>query len=152
MHSKSNNIKFKSYNDANKVVDQLLESLRSRYQGNLEASMRESNFLFNSVQLMYYRCHKVNFKRGNSYIDTPDWMKKKKGTINLKNKDDKCFQNAVTLAFNYGEIESHPERVSNTNPFINKYKWKGKNYISTIDDWKTFEKKNLTIALDYFVC
>ena len=91
MHSKSNNIKFKSYNDANKVVDQLLESLRSRYQGNLEASMRESDFLFNSVHLMYYRCHKVNFKRGNSCIDTPDWMKKKKGTINLKNKDDKCF-------------------------------------------------------------
>ena len=91
MHSKSNNIKFKSYNDANKVVDQLLESLRSRYQGNLEASMRESDFLFNSVHLMYYRCHKVNFKCGNSCIDTPDWMKKKKGTINLKNKDDKCF-------------------------------------------------------------
>ena len=39
--------------------------------------MKESVY-FNSVQLMYYKCHKVNFRRGDSYIDSPDWMKKKK--------------------------------------------------------------------------
>ena len=26
--------------------------------------------------------------------------------------------------------------------------WKGTNYLSKIDDWKTFEKNNLTIALN----
>ena len=36
MYSRSNNIKFTSYNDANEVADELFESLRSRYQGNLE--------------------------------------------------------------------------------------------------------------------
>ena len=41
---------------------------------------------------MYCKGNKVNFKRGGSYIDTPDWIKKKKATINLKNADDKCFQ------------------------------------------------------------
>ena len=46
MHSRSNIIKFTSYNDANEVVDKLFESLRLRYQGNLETSMRESNFIF----------------------------------------------------------------------------------------------------------
>ena len=35
MHSKRNNIKFKPYNDANEVIDELLEPLRSRYQVNL---------------------------------------------------------------------------------------------------------------------
>ena len=53
MHSRSNNIKFTSYNDANEVVDEHFESLRSRYQGNLETSMRGSDFIFDSVQLMY---------------------------------------------------------------------------------------------------
>ena len=38
------------------------------------------------------------------------------------------------------------ERVSNIKPFINECKWKGINYPSKIDDWKTFEKNNLTIA------
>ena len=39
MHSKRENIKFTYYNYATKVVDELFESLRSRYQGNLETSM-----------------------------------------------------------------------------------------------------------------
>ena len=47
-----------------------------------------------------------------------------------------------------GEIESHPKRVSNIKPFIIKHKWKGINYPSKIDDWKTFEKNNPTITLN----
>ena len=48
-----------------------------------------------------------------------DWIKKKKATINPKNEDEKCFQYAVTVALNYGEIASHQERVLNIKPFIN---------------------------------
>ena len=62
-----------SYNDANEAVNELFESLRSRCQGNLETSMRGINFIFDSVQLMYYKCYKVNLKRGVSYIDSTDW-------------------------------------------------------------------------------
>ena len=40
------------------------------------------------------------------------------------NEDDKCLQYVVTVALSYGEIKSHPEKVSNIKPFINKYKWK----------------------------
>ena len=40
----------------------------------------------------------------------------------------------MTVALNYGEIESNPERVSNIKTFINKYNKKGKNYPSKIDD------------------
>ena len=86
--------------------------------------MRENYFVFDSVQLLYYKCHPVNFRRGGSYIDSADWLKKKKATINRKNKDDKCFQYAVMVTLYYGEIESHPERVSSFKLFINKYKWK----------------------------
>ena len=41
---------------------------------------------------MYYNCHEVIFKFGGLYIDSPDWIKKKKATINPKNTGDKCFQ------------------------------------------------------------
>ena len=40
----------------------------------------------------------------------------------------------VIVALNYGEIESHPERVLNIKWFINIYKWKGINHPSKIDD------------------
>ena len=108
--------------------------------------MRGSDFIFDSVQLMYYKCHKVNFKRGDSFIDSPDWIKKKKAAINTRNTDDKCFQYAATVALNYEEIKRNPEIVSNVKPFINKYNWKGMNYPSKTDDWKMFEKNNPTIT------
>ena len=41
MHSSSGNIKFTPYSDAN-VIDKLCKSLRSRYQENLETSMKGS--------------------------------------------------------------------------------------------------------------
>ena len=75
MHSKSNNIKYTSYSDASKVVDGIFDLLRSRYQENWEKSMRVSDFIFDSVQLIYYKCHKVNFRRYCSYIDSLDLIK-----------------------------------------------------------------------------
>ena len=74
--------------------------------------MRGSDFIFDSVQLLYYKCHMINFKYGGSYIDFPDWIKKKKATINPKNTDDKFFQHTVNVALNYGEIKWYPERVN----------------------------------------
>ena len=121
MQSTTDNIKFTSYNDGNEVVNELFESLRSRYRGNLETLLRGSDFIFDTVQLMYDKCHKVNFKRDGSCINSPDWIKNKKTTINPKSKDDKCFQYAATAALTYEEIESDPERVSNIKSLINKY-------------------------------
>ena len=118
IHSRSSNIKFTSYDDANEVVDELFESLRSICQRNLETTMRGSDFVFDSVQLMYFKCHKVNFKRSGSYINSPAWIKKKKAKINPENTDNKCFRYTATVALNYEEIESHPERVSKLNSLM----------------------------------
>ena len=46
--------------------------------------MKGSDFIFNSVQLMYYKCDKVSFIHGGSYIDSPDWIKKKKSNNKSK--------------------------------------------------------------------
>ena len=54
---------------------------------------------------MYYKCHKGDFKRGGSYIDSPDWIKKNKATKNSKIANDKCFQYTRTAVFNYEEIK-----------------------------------------------
>ena len=64
MHLNSDNIKFISYSEVNEVVNKLFKSLRSKFQENLETSMKGSDFIFDSVQLMYYKCREVNFKCG----------------------------------------------------------------------------------------
>ena len=44
--------------------------------------MRGRDFIFDCVHLLYHKCHKINFKGGQSKIDSPDWIKKKKSIIN----------------------------------------------------------------------
>ena len=118
MNLNSDNISYTSYNDANEVVN---ESLRSKYQDNLETSMKGSDFIFDSVQLIYCKCHEVNFKLSDLYIDSPKWINNKKATINPKNEEDKYFHYAATVALNYEDIKCNPEIVSNVKLFINKY-------------------------------
>ena len=86
MHSNSDNMKFTSWDDANEVVDELPKSLRSKYQEKLETSMKGSDFIFDSIQLLYYKCHKNFFKRDGSHIDSPDWIKNKKSNKSKKRR------------------------------------------------------------------
>ena len=74
--------------------------------------------------------------------------KEKIATINPKNEDDNCFQYAATVAVNHEEIKRDPQRISKIKSFTNKYNWNGIEYPSKIDDWKTFEENNSTIALN----
>ena len=53
MHSKGGNTEFMIYDNVNEVIEELFQSIRSRYQIGLETSMRSSDFMFDCVQLLY---------------------------------------------------------------------------------------------------
>ena len=95
-----------------------------------------------------YSFHKISLKRGISYIKSSKWVINKRATINPKNKDNKCFQYSITVALNHQNIENHPERISNIEPFINQYNWKGIDFPAGIKGWKKFERNNKTIVLN----
>ena len=115
MHSKSVYIEIMINDEADKVIEELFDLLKNRYQNNL-GSMNGSEFVFGYNQLLYYKCHKLNPNHGRSYIDFSDWKKNKKATINpINEKDNKCFQYAVTVALNYDEIVENPERKTILN-------------------------------------
>ena len=106
-------------------------------------------FVFDYVQLLYYKCHRISLNRHRSYTDSPDWIKNKKPTINPVNKkDNKCFQYPVTVELNDEEIGKQAKKITKTKPFINKYNWEGINYPSEKDNLKKFEKNKVKIALN----
>ena len=37
--------------------------------------MRGSKFVFDSVDLLHYNLHKISLNRGESYIDSAEWLK-----------------------------------------------------------------------------
>ena len=80
IHSQSDSKEFKIYDNAYDVLDELFKSLLSRYQSSLETLRRGNDFIFNSVQFLYYKCRRINLGRGVSCIDSPDWIKKEKAT------------------------------------------------------------------------
>ena len=68
--------------------------------------IKESDFNFESFDLMDYKLHDVSLKRDGSYIKSPEWLINKRATINPKNeKDDKYFQYALTLVLIYSKIK-----------------------------------------------
>ena len=60
--------------------------------------MRDGDFIFDFVCLLYYNYHKINLNCVGSYIDSPERIKSKKAVINSDNKNaNKFFQCAVTV-------------------------------------------------------
>ena len=55
-------------------------------------------------------------------VYSSEWLKDKK---DAKNNDNNSFQNALNDALNCYNIETNPERISNIEPYIKQYNWKG---------------------------
>ena len=100
--------------ETDEIIEKLFKSPLERYQQGLEERMREgSGYVFDRVNLLHYRLHKISLDRGGSYIDSPKWLINKKITINPKHNDDKCFEYAVTVTLNYQKINNDPEEIYN---------------------------------------
>ena len=52
--------------ETNDILEELFESLQ-KYQKRLEKLMRESEFAFDGVNLLYYHLYKISLKRGGSF-------------------------------------------------------------------------------------
>ena len=53
MHTKSDNVEVMIGNEIDEIIKKLFESLLQRYQEGLEKSMKESEFICDSVDLLY---------------------------------------------------------------------------------------------------
>ena len=149
MHTKSSNVEVMIGTETDEINEELFKSFLQKYQEGLEESIRGSEFIYDSVDALYYNLNKLSLSRGGSYVDSPIWLKNKKARIDPQNKkDDRCFQHAVTVALNYQKIEKNSERISKVKPFIDQYNWKGIDFPSHSKDWKIFESNNKSIALN----
>ena len=148
MYTKSDNIEIMIGNETDEIIKNRFESLFQKYQEGLEKSIKGNEFVFDNVNLLYYQFHKIRLNRGGSYIDSLEWLKNKKTTINPKNNDDKCFQHTAAIALNQEQIISTAERISNIKPFIAQNNWKEIDFPSSKKDWKKFVLINKSIALN----
>ena len=72
MHKTSDNVEIMISNETNEIIKELFDSLLQKYQKGLEEQMKGSEFIFDSVDLLYYKCHKISLDQGGLYIDSPN--------------------------------------------------------------------------------
>ena len=118
MYSESDNIEAMMSSKTDKIIEKLFNSFFTKIPKKVRRIHKRKWIAFDCVYSLHYKLHKISLNRGRSYIDSPTWIKNKKATINLKNNDDKCFHYVITVAWNHKQIKSHPERISNNEPFI----------------------------------
>ena len=134
MYSPSDNMEIMLGNETDKIIEDHFDSFLQRYQKGLEESMKGSEFVFDSINSLYYKLHKIALNRSGSYIDSPKWLKDKKATINPKSNDNKCFQYAIAAALNHEQIKKDPQRITKIRPFIDQYNWKKIDFPSNKND------------------
>ena len=78
MHTKSDNLHIMMGKGTNETIKEPFDSLLQRYQEGLEESLRGSEIVFNSIDLLEYKINKTSLKRGGSHVDSPKWLQNKK--------------------------------------------------------------------------
>ena len=71
MDSKSDNVEIIIGIETEYIIEELFGSFLKNYQKNLEEQMKDSDFVFESVNLLHYSLHKTTLKRGGSCTKSP---------------------------------------------------------------------------------
>ena len=102
----------------NDIIKRLINSFWNNYQKEELILRNGSNFVFESVGLLSYHVHKTSLKRGNSYINSPEWLANKKAIINPKNIDNRCSEYSIVFALRHKETKNDPERIRGNHHFF----------------------------------
>ena len=94
IHSKGDNIEVMINDEEYEVIEEVFQSLHLRYQNILETSMKGSGFIFDCVNLLYYKWNTIYQGRDGLF----------KATINPINKKDRCFRYAAKVTLNWEDI------------------------------------------------
>ena len=94
IYSASKPVEIVMGSDMENAIYTLFNTILNSIQQAIETTNeRGSEFTHGSVALLYYYFQKIDIKRGESYVMSPDWIVSKKATINPKNeKDNECFK------------------------------------------------------------
>ena len=86
MYTRSICEEFMTGSETEEITEKLIMSLLQKYQDNLQNKMKGSDFIFNRVNYLFYDFNRITIGKGESYIESPKWLKDKKCTINKKKK------------------------------------------------------------------
>ena len=109
---------------------------------------RGSHWRFQRVISLHIHLAEYKPFNGRSYIKLPDSFQRKKEVLNIKNKDNNCFQWCIARVLNPNKL--HPERISDLRGKTNQVNFTGIKFSVKLRDIDRFEKQNEGIAVIVF--
>ena len=146
----SDNVICRPSSETNEILEQLTTSLYEKYQNDLYLTHESSSFVYESVEECNIHFHKVDLRRGASYIEPPLWVQHKKATINPQHFNDVyCFMYAITVALCHEGLGKNSGRISSKLIECgNAFDWHDVDFPATYNDYVTFERLNNKVALN----
>ena len=143
IYTKSEPLEIFIGNDTEDAIDKRFNTLLQRFQHAQETIHdRGSEFIPESVELLYYHFQRVDIRRAELYIITPDWIASTKATINPKNeKYNKCFQWSIISGLNYNKIKEKELKK------ILKFERVDTDFLSYQREWEEFEQNLFLICI-----
>ena len=139
----SDNVSIMQGKDTNDIIREMFDSFLYNYQKELK-NIKGSDFVFESVDLLDYKLHRVRLKRGGSYIKSPKWLLHKRAAINPNiENDDESLRWSIISALNHNEItKKELEKI------FEKIRNEDKDFSSHKRGWKNFQQNNESNALN----
>ena len=111
----------------------ILEGI-SNYQNN------GSDWYFKQIHQLEIHTNEFKLMRGSSYIPLPDWIMRKRATINIQNKDDKCFLWSILRYLH--PIKINENRITDLKQYEFSLNTKGITFPMKVKDINKFERLN----------
>ena len=123
--------------EPDQIADGMIANMKFKIEN---PALLNSIFVFDEFLYLDVNFHQLNLTRGSSYLPLPDWLARKKVTVNPHNDNEECFKWSVIAAENVGMKD--PQRVSNLRKFTDNYDWSGLEFPVSIKDIGKFETRN----------
>ena len=118
LYTKSEPVEIFMGSDTNDVIDKIFNTLLQRFQQAQETlNDNGSEFIPDSVELLYYHFQRIDIRRAKSYIMSPDWIASKKATrvdtdfLSYQRDWEEFEQNNTLIALNILFVSCNSEEI-----------------------------------------
>ena len=109
-----------------------------------------SGWIFQSIENLFPKVDRFNPLKGEGYIGIPTTIKAKRAVINVKNKDNGCFEYVILTALHHSETRDYHERLSKYKAHTGKLNFTGIEFPVSLKDIDKFEKQSPEIKVNVF--
>lgn len=114
-----------------------------------EVELRGSGFSLSEILELNFEVSNFENISGSTFIELPEFLKRKKAIINVQNEDNKCFEYAVLSAL--FPAKHNPQRTSNYKNHANSLDFTGIKFPVDLKDITKFELQNTSISINVYM-